>query len=311
MDFEMTQVVTPEVVETEISEELGDALDRARQIVAEIKDEPSRDAAAKFGAFVATKERNLKTLREQKVTPLRKAYEGIRDLFDIKLRALDSVKRLIAQGISAWDVERERLRRLEKERIDREAREAREKYEREKRAWEIEQQRLKDEAERKECERQEEERRQREEVDRKVRAEEDARLRHAEEAQAQGNMRKIEPILEKVTPIAPAAPPVAAVAPQTPTPVPLPPPPPPAQVQAFIAKRPDVNTVSRDEWKWREDDLGELIKAVYEKRAPVEYLTFNKTEIGRDVRRLKGEFRCAGVKTWVERNTSFRSGLES
>ncbi len=310
MENQEAKVVDAVVVEAEITREIGDALN-AIEKVAIITDEVSRAIAVSWGVKLTEKEKGLKDLRTKIVTPMRKAYENARDIFDGKLDAIGAGKKLLSARISAWDLERERLARLERERLEKQRREDEEKHKRELLAWEIERDHALALTEDVERVRLAEEKRQKDERAAALALEEQGRIEQADTAVALGMTDRVDTILDKTTAIAPV---VSSVLPPTQTAapikaaVPAPPPPPPVPAALpVVARRADSDTVSRDEWHYEPVDMRALCKAIAEGRAPAEYVTLAKGEVGKDVRKLKDEFRCDGIRTWKERNTTFKT----
>lgn len=306
---ETPRAVDAQLVEQELTREVAEIL-AALDGVATVKDAASRAVAVEYAVRIAEKEKKLKADRKKVVDPARKLYEYFRDMFDSKLDALDAGKRLLSSRVGAYDIEMERLERIERERREKERREAEEKHKREMAAYQLECDHLAALQDDLEWTRQRTIRLQNEERDRSIAREQAARIEQAETAQDLGMADRVDTILDRATPIAsqgPTSMPSATTAALPPKPLPPPPPPPPAAMTSIVAKRADPNSVSRDEWKYDVTDMKALARAVAEDRAPVEYLTLNRGEVGKDVRKLKDEFRCDGIKTWKERNLSFRA----
>ena len=74
-----------------------------------------------------------------------------------------------------------------------------------------------------------------------------------------------------------------------------------------MIKRADPKTISKDVWVCEIIDLMALVKAVAAGIAPIEYLEAKMPEIRKDVKRLKDEYACPGVRAWKERETAFRA----
>ena len=269
------------VIERDIQQEIGNSIEEAGILAINIKNNTGRAEAVMFGSSIQSKINRLKAKREDIVPPLRKAYEKIRDFFDEAVRPLEAAKKALAQAVSVYDIEMERKQRIEQEKIEAENRRKQEEYENRKKAWELEQIR---------------------EREAKIKEEENTRLAHAEEAQIQGNVHKVDSILDKTTAIAPNAPQMPRIEPEALKGTNMPPP----MIPPIIAKKPDENTISRDIWKFDIENIIDLAKAVIENKAPIEYLLANESTISKDIRRLKNEFRCPGIKIWKERSTSFR-----
>jgi hypothetical protein len=305
-----SKTVEPQVVEAEITKELGDVLSAVEQI-AQVKDPESRAVAVQWGVKLTEKGKALKELRKRIVDPIRKAYENARDTFDGKLDALEAGKKLLSARISAYDIEQERLARIEREKAEAERRRQQEEYERQQLAYKLEcdhVEAIREDAHRTQIRLEDEARAAR---DRRLKEEEASRIRQAEAAQSLGMGDRVDTILDKQTAIAPQAPAPSSVtaAPVALPPMPVappPPPPPPAPVPSVL-QRPDPNSIARDEWHYDVTDIRAVARAVAEGRAPVEYLTIVRSEVGKDVRRLKDAFQLPGIKTWKERNTVFRS----
>lgn len=312
-------------VEQDVRREVGDSIEISRALAAAIKDPETRGRAVDMGTDILARIKNLKAKREEIVTPLRRAYERVRDLFDDPIRRLEACKTALSHGISAYDVEAERQRRLERERREAEERRQREEYERKRREWEAAEARRQQEEERRVWEAEEAQRKRlEEERQRKIREEEDSRLRQAQVAQEVGNgQERADHILEHATPIAPTPPPqevAAAAAPlEALPPPPPPPPPPPAPVQEVASFVADA-TVKHNVWKAEVEDLMALVRAVADGRAPlyvewrgkqVPLLEPNVGYLQKQAQMMKDEFRCPGCRAWPERRTDFRLSAQT
>lgn len=317
-----SKVVDAQLVEQELTKEVGDVLS-ALESVANVTDAESRARAVEWGVKIGEKERKLKETRKKIVDPARQLYEYLRGMFDGKIDALAAGKKLLSSKVSAYDVEQERLARLEREKKEKERREAEEKHKREMAAWQFEQDHLQAFKDDEAWVKAKEDQRARDERARLLREEEAGRIQHAESARDLGMTDRVDTILEKATPIAPSAPssipatsPAASLPALPPAPPPPPPPPPPAAMTSVASFASD-GTIKKTAWKWELEDVKEFCRAVAEGRAPafVEYrgkrvpiLEVHAGFITQEVNRLKDEFVCPGVKAWPERVTQFKAG---
>ena len=320
-DTEVPKVVDAQIVEAEITRELGDVLSVVEQY-ATVTDDEGRARAVQLGVQLGDKERSIKALKERLVKPIRLAYENVRDTFDGKLSAVVAGKRLLSVAVSTYDIEKERQARLERERQEADRREKQRLYEIEQAKLKLEQDHLDAIVEDVQRAKAAQDLADQLERDRRLREEQDARVTQAETAQDLGMVDRVDNILDRATPIAPTAPSVAAL--QTTTaavPAPLamaipviPPPPPPAP--APVASFADDGTIKKNVWKWEVADIKAFCQGVADGSIPavVEYrgkkvpiVEVNRGFIGQEVGRLKDEFTCPGIKTWKERNTIFKA----
>lgn len=302
-----TREVSAELVESEIKADMEDYLAKAQEIADRVKDPEGRAEAVEVGVRLKTKLLMLESKREKYYGPAYRLAESLRELFDPRIRTAKALIKLLGSAISSYDLEVERKERIAREELERKRREEQAAYEKALREREAEIKRQEEALKAEIAAKKKAEDDLRLERERKIKQEEDARIAQAEEAKKQGNLDRVDHILEKTTAIAPEQPRIEAVAPPAP-PRALPPPPPPpapAPLPPVVAKRPDENTSKMETWKFSVDNLYALVKAVAENRAPIEYLEASSV-IGKDLRKLKDEFKCDGVRTWKERTTSFK-----
>jgi hypothetical protein len=79
-----------------------------------------------------------------------------------------------------------------------------------------------------------------------------------------------------------------------------------AAAVALVAPKPTGLSERATPWQWAVDSLADLVRAVAEDRAPLEYLTTNDGAIGRAVRSARDKFTVPGIRTWVERTGVLR-----
>jgi hypothetical protein len=80
-----------------------------------------------------------------------------------------------------------------------------------------------------------------------------------------------------------------------------------AAAVALVTTKPEGFSERAKPWSWALVSLLDLVRAVAEGRAPLDYLTTNDGAIGRAVRSAKDAFAVPGIRTWVERTGVLRS----
>ena len=226
----LAKIVVPEVIDLEvfrrdIGPSIDKALEMARRIQVNITDDKSLDLATDSAERMAEISDILKNGKEKHHLPLYVIEQDAYNVFAPRMKLAQTLKKDTLGAISDFKDKRERAARLAREKAEREAREIQEEADRKKKAAEEAEARAKqaieDEKRRKKEAEEAEERRVKAEREakekaerdareaavretlRKQKEEEDARLAHAQEAQDQGNIHKVDSILEQTMPISP------------------------------------------------------------------------------------------------------------